>query len=116
MLPAMTSVTTNYLEHWHINADRGENIDFQTEMTELTTNLSAKTLFNADIEETQVLANALATSLKYVSSHDAADLNQIPLSPESIAFQKTLDRLDQTIYSIINERRRSGENKGDLLS
>src|SRR5205085_11094028 len=40
---------------------------------------------------------------------------KIPI-PSTLRFKKAITRLDRTIYGIINERRASGEDRGDLLS
>jgi cytochrome P450 len=42
-------------------------------------------------------------------------LNKLPL-PSNFRFLKASQRLDRTIYRIINQRRASGEDRGDLLS
>ena len=42
-------------------------------------------------------------------------LEKLPL-PQSRQFRKARKTLDDVIYSIIDDRRRSGEDKGDLLS
>jgi cytochrome P450 len=42
-------------------------------------------------------------------------LEKLPL-PSIRRFEKARDRLDQTIYGLIRERRQSGEDTGDLLS
>jgi cytochrome P450 len=42
-------------------------------------------------------------------------LEKLPL-PHSKRFKKSRETLDRVIYKIINERRKTGEDKGDLLS
>jgi cytochrome P450 len=42
-------------------------------------------------------------------------LEKLPL-PQNKRFERAKQRLNETIYRIINERRKSGEDRGDLLS
>jgi cytochrome P450 len=42
-------------------------------------------------------------------------LRKLPL-PQTVRFRRSLERLDKTVYGIIDERRKSGEDRGDLLS
>src|SRR5688572_394081 len=48
MFPIMRNVTSSFLEHWRTSAKRGEALDILTEMTQLTFDLSARTMFSAD--------------------------------------------------------------------
>jgi cytochrome P450 len=97
----------------------GETRDVAREMMRLTLAITGKTLFDANVEgEADEIGNALTTSFELfnrLSLPFAQLLDRLPL-PATKRFEKARGRLDATIYRIINERRASGEDRGDLLS
>lgn len=96
-----------------------EQLDISHEMMKLTLAIVAKTLFDADVEvEAQEIGEALATILNLFNAMIfpfSELLEKLPL-PQNKRFERAKRRLDETIYRIIDERRRSGEDHGDLLS
>jgi cytochrome P450 len=97
----------------------GQTIDAHDEMMKLTLAIVAKTLFSADVEnEAAEIGDALTTAFA------AFNLGILPFSelleklplPYIKRFEAARARLDETIYRIIDERRTTGEDKGDLLS
>jgi cytochrome P450 len=97
----------------------GETRDVAREMTRLTLAIAGKTLFDTDVEsEADEIGHALNEAMALFDrltlpfSHW---LEKLPL-PATRRFHKARERLDATIYRIINERRESGEDRGDLLS
>lgn len=97
----------------------GETRDVSREMMRLTLAIAGKTLFDSDVEsEADEIGEALTTTFELFNSMTlpfAQWLERLPL-PATRRFQKARGRLDATIYRIINERRVSGEDRGDLLS
>ena len=97
----------------------GETRDVAREMMRLTLAIAGKTLFDADVEgEADEIGKALTTTFELFNSLTLPFgqwLDRLPL-PASKRFLKARERLDATIYRIINERRASGEDRGDLLS
>ena len=98
----------------------GATVDMHHEMMRLTLEVVAKTLFDADLEGEQDEIGAALTELI-----DLFPLLMNPMStwfrkfsflPSTRRFRRAIDRLDRTIYGIIHERRRSGVDRGDLLS
>lgn len=97
----------------------GEELDVHHEMMRLTLEVVAKTLFDADVEGE---ADEIGSSLTHLI--DLFPLLMDPLAPlylkmpipSTLRFRRAVQRLDRTIYSIIAERRASGEDRGDLLS
>jgi cytochrome P450 len=88
-------------------------------MMKVTLAIVAKTLFSADVEgEANEIGEALTTTF------GAFNVGVLPFSeiiermplPYMKRFYAARARLDATIYRIIEERRSSGEDKGDLLS
>jgi cytochrome P450 len=97
----------------------GETRDVAREMMRLTLAIAGKTLFDAEVEgEADEIGTALTTTFEMfnrVMMPFAQVLDRLPL-PSVKRFQRAKERLDATIYRIINERRASGEDRGDLLS
>ncbi|NWF69923.1 MAG: cytochrome P450 [Chloroflexi bacterium] len=97
----------------------GQVYDVDREMTALTMNIVAKTLFDADVsgdarEVGEVITTVLElTNLRFNSLIPIPDW--LPTSANR-KLQKAVKRLDELIYGFINERRKSNEDKGDLLS
>ena len=97
----------------------GQTLDMHTEMMRLTLGIVARTLFDADVEnEAAEIGEALTTafeSFNFAMLPFTEYLEKLPL-PSVRRFNAARDTLDRTIYRMIEERRRSREDKGDLLS
>jgi len=98
----------------------GATIDAHQEMMALTLAIVGKTLFDADVEhEAAEIGAALATTFESFSFGFFLPfgelLERLPL-PATLRFRKARARLDATIYRLIEERRRTGGDRGDLLS
>jgi cytochrome P450 len=89
------------------------------EMMTLTLAVAAKTMCDADVEsEAAVIGEALTDVIslfpRFVLPF-AGLLHRLPL-PATRRFQRARARLDAVVYRMIEDRRRSGEDRGDLLS
>ncbi|HEX8906470.1 MAG TPA: cytochrome P450, partial [Longimicrobiaceae bacterium] len=97
----------------------GGELDVVREMNRLTLAIAGKTLFGANVEaEADEIGRALTTALeafKRLTNPLGPILDRLPL-PTTIRVKRATERLDATIYRMIDERRRSGEDRGDLLS
>jgi cytochrome P450 len=97
----------------------GETLDIAQEMMSLTLAIVGKTLFDADVEgEAKAIGGALADIMHMFDRMTTPFpwlLELLPL-PSNRRFARARARLDETIYRIINERRATGEDRGDLLS
>jgi cytochrome P450 len=97
----------------------GEMLDVHHEMMRLTLSVVAKTLFDADVDqeadEIGVALTSLVDLFPTLMNPLANLLRKLPL-PQTMRFRRSIERLDRTIYGIIDERRKSGEDRGDLLS
>jgi len=97
----------------------GETIDLHREMMEVTLKIVAKTLYDTEVEsETAEISNAVGVLMGMfprlifpLSEY----LDWLPL-PVNKRFEKSREVLDKIVYRIIESRRRSGEDRGDLLS
>lgn len=113
--PAMTDYASRLMSSW----EDGKKVDMMQEMIKMSTGIAGKTMFNVEIEEEAPEINKALESVislfDRVSLPFAEYLLKLPL-PGTIRFFKAKARLDYTIFRIIEERRRSKLNNGDLLS
>jgi cytochrome P450 len=97
----------------------GQTLDIAQEMTRLTLAIVAKTLFNADVQsDARVIGQALSAVLQLfdlVMMPFSRVIERLPL-PAIRRFEHGRQTLDDIIYRIIDERRGSGRDYGDLLS
>ena len=112
----MVSYTRRMLEGWK----GGETRDVHHEMMRLTLEIVAKTLVDADIaEEAEGVGEALGAVMAHFSDQGSGVfLRMLPdgvPTPSNLRFRRAQKRLEKFIYAIIDERRRSGRDTGDLL-
>lgn len=97
----------------------GETRDIDKEMMRLTLWIVGKTLFSANVEdEADEVGKAMTTlvsAFNFLILPFSEYLEKLPLPPLR-KIRKARETLDEIIYKIIDERRKSGEEKGDLLS
>jgi cytochrome P450 len=112
---SMTYYAAKMREEWQ----DGEVRDIDKEMMRLTLQIVGKTLFSANVEDdADEIGTALTTLIEmfgYLLLPFSELLEKLPL-PQVKRFNRAKETLDSIIYGIINERRKSGEDKGDLLS
>jgi cytochrome P450 len=112
---AMTACAARMSEGWR----DGETLNISHEMMRLTLAIVGKTLFDTDVEaEADEIGDAMTTIVHLFNAMMlpfSELLEKLPL-PQKRRFDKAKQRLDTTIYRMIEERRLSGEDHGDLLS
>ena len=98
----------------------GQTLDVAHEMMRLTLAIVGKTLFDADVEsEADEVGEALTDVMElfgYLMIPYAELLEHFPMLPQTRRFNRARARLDAVIYRIIEDRRRSAGDRGDLLS
>ncbi|HKE34047.1 MAG TPA: cytochrome P450 [Candidatus Acidoferrum sp.] len=102
------------MENWRA----GEERDMHQEMMNLTLQIVAKTLFNADVtRNAQEVGKSLELLLEL-----GADFRRtlfvphwVP-TPTNLRIKREIAFIENILYRIINERRASGRDAGDLLS
>lgn len=118
-LAAYAAVMTDFAVRLRERWKAGATVDVSTEMMQLTLAIVGKTLFSADVEsEASEIGEALTTVLKMfriLLIPFSEYLEKLPL-PAMRRFEHARKRLDDTIYSLIHQRRASGRDTGDLLS
>jgi len=97
----------------------GEERDIDKEMMRLTLQIVGKTLFSANVEdeatEVGTALTAIIEMFNYLLLPFSELLEKLTI-PHAKRFDRAKETLDKVIYGIINERRKSGEDRGDLLS
>lgn len=110
----MTACATQLLETWK----PGVPIDLHDEMMGLTLQIVGKTLFNADVErDAPQVGETLHVLLEYT-----ADFRRLVMTPKWLPTRRNLQakravrQLTEIIDRIIEQRRQSRDDAGDLLS
>jgi cytochrome P450 len=113
------SVMVEYAERVGARWREGETLDVSSEMMRLTLAVVGKTLFDADVEsDADEVGEALTEVMElfdFLMIPFSEMLEKLPLPPQR-RFLRARARLDAVVYRIIEERRRSGGDRGDLLS
>jgi cytochrome P450 len=116
---AYADVMTDHASRTRDRWQDGSTLDIWQEMMRLTLAIVGKTLFDADVEsEAPEIGKALTDVMQLferITNPLSGLLDKLPL-PANIRWLKAKARLDSTIYRVINERRASGVDRGDLLS
>jgi cytochrome P450 len=109
----MTETTDAALDTWE------GPLDIQSSMMHLILAILTRTLFGADVrDEAEVIERSVAVQAKYLNDRltspvDIPENAPIPAQRRFLAARAALDRI---VDRVISERRRSGEDTGDLLS
>ena len=97
----------------------GQTLDIWREMQRLTLDIVGKTLFSADVEakDDEVGQAMRAATLQYRAFKlpFAKLFERLPL-PHLLRFHRGKQRLRNVVLQLIEERRRDGADRGDLLS
>ncbi len=110
----MVGYTERLLETWR----DGEERDIHEEMMRVTLQIVGKTLFDADVARDAKEVGRSLELLLELSADFARDIlipRWLP-TPNNIRKARAIKKLDKIIYRIIEERRKSGQDTGDLLS
>ena len=111
----MVDYSERMLQTW---AD-GQRRDVQADMMKLTLEIVTKTLFDTDIYgESAGIAQAMETLMESFTNR-VNRLAQLPTwvpTPSNLRFSRAMGSVESTLNAIIADRRRSGEDRGDLLS
>ena len=118
-IPTYGAVMAAYAQRLQERWQGGETRDIDQEMARLTLAIASKTLFDADVEDdARDIGAALTTILQLFPRFMLPFSNligKLPL-PSNRQAEQAHKLLDTVIYRIIQERRASGIDKGDLLS
>jgi cytochrome P450 len=111
----MVDYATRTSERWR----NGATLDVSEEMMRLTLGIVGKTLFDADVEsESGDVGEAMTVVMELFDTLTMPFfelLSKLPL-PQLRRFDAARTKLDRIIFSLVDDRRRSGVDHGDLLS
>ena len=111
----MTDYAAQMRERWR----DGQTLDLAEEMMSLTLGIVGKTLFDADVvSDSKDVGEAMNVAMDLFNTITVPFFNllqKLPL-PQSRRFDNAKAKLDAIIYRLIEERRVSGKDRGDLLS
>jgi len=100
-------------------ARSGEPVDIHAEMMRLTLNVVARALFSAEIGN---MADQIGTAMNTMLENSVRRIERpftlpmwLPI-PEVTGFKNSLVTLNETVFKIIEDRRRNGSDQADLLS
>jgi len=112
---SMVDYAARMRERWQ----DGATLDISEEMMRLTLAIVGRTLFDADVESDAVeVGQAMSVVMELFNTITIPFfelLQRLPL-PQLRRFEKARDKLDKIVFRMIEERRSSGEDRGDLLS
>lgn len=116
---AYAETMVNYAERMASTWRAGEERDIHRNMLRLALEIVVKTLFNSDVSaEAEKVGRVLSrlvtpfagqATLKWIVD------NRLPTATHRL-FNEDAREIDEIVYRIINERRRSRQDEGDLLS
>ena len=111
----MVEHATSVLRSWRV----GEERDLAAEMMRLTLTIVGQTLLGVDVSADAQRIGHLVTTMLHHANETTRKLVQLPAwvpTPRQRQAQKTVRELHALVQKIIDERRRSGKDHGDLLS
>lgn len=118
-IASYATVMTDYASQTRERWQDGETLDISEEMMRLTLAIVGKTLFDANVvSDAQEVGEAMTVVMDLFNTITIPFfelLQKLPL-PQLRRFDNAKATLDAIIYRLIEERRRSGEDRGDLLS
>ena len=115
----MAEASADFVERLARAGAAGASFDVVPEMSRLTLSILGRCLFERELTDD---ADAVGGALRIVLRHTMDKLGSlIPLpgafpTPRNLRFRKALRALDKVVLSLIDQRRRDGADRGDLLS
>ena len=108
-----------YAERMLAGWSDGRTLDAHEEMMALTRVVVAQTLFSTDVSaDSREIGDALGRLVRPFASQATLKWildNRLP-TPAHLRFNRDVRKIDRFVYRLIEERRASGEDTGDLLS
>jgi cytochrome P450 len=118
MADMMVESTTEMLERWTVHARTNRPLDAAAEMSKLTLDIVSKALFGTDLgDDTDEFAGAVTAAMSY-ANHLMNHFITPPLFVPTRANRQgrqAIARVDRVVWRIIEQRRREGTARHDLL-
>jgi len=119
MFEIMRDETALFCERLDQYQQNGSSFNINVELTKVTIDIVAKTLFGTEVDTSIVVIGKHITDL---NAYISAKVNNPLLPPlwiptkRNLAFKKAMKDLNNIIYKIIDNRRQNPEEKDDLLA
>jgi len=116
----MVQATGVMLYKWHEHCKEGRSFDVAVEMTHLTINIAARTLFSTPLSEQD--ANTAYEALTLILREAERQIWSLFRIPPSVptarnrAFKAAIKNIEELFLDIVAKRRKEGAPKRDLLS
>jgi cytochrome P450 len=119
LIPLMTDVVQQRLARWEAASAAEQPLEIGKEMLSLTLRIIVKTMFSLSIDdrELEIMARCFNTALEQITIRMATYFlpEWFPL-PHQQSCREAVATLDEMVYRIIRERRKSGQDPDDLLT
>ena len=121
MVSTMTDATEEMLGRWRVQLRKGGGrpLKIDAEMSRLTLSLVSRTLMSTDVSGgASEVGRSLEYTLWYAFRRTGRFFNPpfgFP-TPKNLRYMRAIRTLDEIVYSLIDGRRESDEDRGDLLS
>ncbi len=118
-IAACAATMVQFAERAAAKWEDGNVIDMSQEMLHLTLRIVAKTLFNTDVQrDHKDVGKVLSTFLEMFNLlvFPLDETGDTPPDQSDSAITEARKRIDEIIYGMIDEKRKTGEDTGDLLS
>ena len=116
---AMVGPTLDMLEAWEPLATAGRPVDVAAEMMHLTVRIAGRALFSVDVaDDADTIARAVAEAVEFLNRRILGALPlpewlPLPAHRRVLAARRAIDAI---VMRMVEKRRRSGLDAGDLLS
>jgi len=112
------SIMTAYADEMLATWQSGETRDIHAEMMDLTLRVVVRSLFNVEAEQTAAISAALNSLMRNATGIRmlVPPAGRYLPTPTMIEVRRAVRHLEQTVYAIIERRRRDQRDTGDLLS
>ncbi|HSU82143.1 MAG TPA: cytochrome P450, partial [Thermoanaerobaculia bacterium] len=118
LVPVMVDVVERRLAGWEAQSEAGQPFDISQEMMSMTLGIIVKTMFSLSIDarELEIMSHCFSTALEQITIRMATYFlpERFPL-PHQKATREAVATLEEMVYRIIAERRKSGQDMDDLL-
>ena len=120
MAAIVADATRGMLDRWEANASRGQAIDARGEVILLTLEILLRSMFSGDlIGHEQELREAVIEYEQHMDLVSAVNSVKLPAwfpTAGRRSFQHAVRTLENFIFRVVDERRRTQTNNGDLVS
>ncbi|MHB8697737.1 MAG: cytochrome P450 [Sulfuricaulis sp.] len=118
MTPFMINAGRRLLQRWEQKAAAAKSIELMEEMSQLTMDVIATSMFSADVvDRSEELAKDIAVCVRFVGQ-SLFDPLQLPLwfpTPRNVEFKRALGRINKLVYELIDKHHQNIGSYGDLL-